>query len=42
MARRIYAGRMGKKYQVPGSSLRMLVDLVLKKPTFFGQKKQVF
>lgn len=33
---------MGKKYQVPGSSLRVLVDLVVKKSSIFGQKKQVF
>jgi hypothetical protein len=42
MARRIYAGRMGKKYQVLGLGLRKPEDLELRKRVIFGQKKQVF
>lgn len=42
MARRIYAGRMGKKYQVPGLGLRKLADPEAKKESIFGAKKQVF
>jgi hypothetical protein len=42
MARRIYAERVGKKYQVLGLGLRKPVDLELRKRVIFGQKKQVF